>query len=80
MTYQVNFKLKFGKHKGMEFKNTPKSYQDWLLSQDWFKESREYNDNRKCCCGGFKALPTDVDCGVNCDWRYEGKTIIKYIR
>lgn len=29
--------LKFGKHKGQQFENTPKSYQDWLLSQDWFK-------------------------------------------
>ena len=29
--------LKFGKHKGQRFQDTPKSYQDWLLSQDWFK-------------------------------------------
>jgi hypothetical protein len=29
--------LKFGKYKGHQFENTPKSYQDWLLSQDWFK-------------------------------------------
>ena len=29
--------LKFGKHKGQNFYNTPKSYQDWLLAQDWFK-------------------------------------------
>lgn len=28
--------LKFGKHKGQNFYNTPKSYQNWLLSQDWF--------------------------------------------
>ena len=32
-----NFTLKFGKHKGMQFLSTPKSYQQWLLSQDWFK-------------------------------------------
>ena len=32
-----NFTLKFGKHKGEQFLNTPKSYQTWLLSQDWFK-------------------------------------------
>jgi uncharacterized protein (DUF3820 family) len=32
-----NFTLKFGKYKGQQFENTPKSYQDWLLSQDWFK-------------------------------------------
>ena len=32
-----NFTLKFGKHKGVEFLSTPKSYQDWLLKQDWFK-------------------------------------------
>jgi hypothetical protein len=29
--------LKFGKHKGQDFYNTPKSYQDWLSNQDWFK-------------------------------------------
>jgi hypothetical protein len=29
--------LKFGKHKGQEFANTPKSYQQWLMNQDWFK-------------------------------------------
>ncbi len=32
-----NFTLKFGKHKGQQFLSTPKSYQTWLLSQDWFK-------------------------------------------
>lgn len=32
-----NFTLKFGKHKGMQFLSTPKSYQQWLLAQDWFK-------------------------------------------
>lgn len=32
-----NFTLKFGKYKGQNFLNTPKSYQDWLLKQDWFK-------------------------------------------
>ena len=32
-----NFLLKFGKHKGTYFLQTPKSYQNWLLSQDWFK-------------------------------------------
>lgn len=32
-----NFTLKFGKHKGEQFLNTPKSYQEWLLNQDWFK-------------------------------------------
>ena len=29
--------LKFGKHKGSNFYNTPKSYQNWLLKQEWFK-------------------------------------------
>lgn len=33
-----NFTLKFGKFKGQQFLNTPKSYQAWLLSQDWFKK------------------------------------------
>lgn len=32
-----NFILKFGKYKGLEFLSTPISYQNWLLSQDWFK-------------------------------------------
>ena len=32
-----NFILKFGKHKGQMFLDTPKSYQQWLLNQDWFK-------------------------------------------
>jgi len=29
--------LKFGKYKGQQFESTPKSYQEWLLKQDWFK-------------------------------------------
>ena len=33
--------LKFGKHKGQNFYNTPKSYQDWLLSQNWFKAPKQ---------------------------------------
>lgn len=33
----TNFILKFGKYKGQYFLDTPKSYQDWLLAQDWFK-------------------------------------------
>ena len=33
----ITFTLKFGKHKGQQFQDTPKSYQNWLLSQDWFK-------------------------------------------
>lgn len=33
----TNFILKFGKYKGQKFSSTPKSYQDWLLKQDWFK-------------------------------------------
>lgn len=32
-----NFTMKFGKYKGQQFLNTPKSYQQWLLKQDWFK-------------------------------------------
>jgi hypothetical protein len=32
-----NFSLAFGKHKGKMFLDTPKSYQEWLLSQEWFK-------------------------------------------
>ena len=37
----TNFTLKFGKYKGEQFSNTPKSYQDWLLSQNWFKLPNE---------------------------------------
>ena len=37
METKMDFTLKFGKHKGQMFSTTPKSYQDWLLSQDWFK-------------------------------------------
>ena len=33
----TDFKLAFGKHKGQNFLSTPISYQNWLLSQDWFK-------------------------------------------
>ena len=33
-----SFILKFGKYKGQDFLSTPKSYQSWLLSQDWFKK------------------------------------------
>jgi uncharacterized protein (DUF3820 family) len=32
-----NFTLKFGKYKGQQFLSTPTNYQNWLLSQDWFK-------------------------------------------
>ena len=34
-------KLRFGKYKGQQFKDTPKSYQNWLLNQDWFKSPIE---------------------------------------
>ena len=33
----MDFILKFGKHKGQNFSSVPKSYQEWLLKQDWFK-------------------------------------------
>ena len=36
-------KLKFGKYKGQQFENTPKSYQNWLLKQDWFKAPKQDN-------------------------------------
>jgi len=38
-----NFVMKFGKYKGQKFLNTPKSYQEWLLKQDWFKVPVERN-------------------------------------
>ncbi len=41
-----NFTLKFGKYKGQQFLSTPVSYQNWLISQDWFKipniDSKQY--------------------------------------
>jgi len=50
----MDFILKFGKHKGQIFSSTPKSYQDWLLSQDWFKvptqlevAEKQFSDARK---------------------------------
>ena len=33
--------LRFGKYKGQQFANTPKSYQEWLLKQDWFKAPKQ---------------------------------------
>lgn len=33
--------LRFGKYKGQQFENTPKSYQNWLLAQDWFKVPKQ---------------------------------------
>jgi len=33
--------LRFGKYKGQQFENTPQSYQDWLLKQEWFKAPRQ---------------------------------------
>lgn len=33
--------LKFGKYKGQQFENTPKSYQEWLLKQNWFKSPKQ---------------------------------------
>jgi uncharacterized protein (DUF3820 family) len=34
-------KLRFGKYKGLQFEDTPKSYQKWLLSQKWFKAPKQ---------------------------------------
>jgi len=39
-----NFTLKFGKYKGQQFASTPKSYQQWLLSQDWFKAPKQLDE------------------------------------
>lgn len=33
--------LRFGKYKGQEFTSTPKHYQEWLLTQDWFYMPKE---------------------------------------
>lgn len=42
-----NFTLKFGKYKGLQFLSTPVSYQNWLLSQDWFKAPTVLTDLQK---------------------------------
>lgn len=36
--------LRFGKFKGQAFDKTPEWYQKWLLSQDWYKASKEVLD------------------------------------
>ena len=36
--------LKFGKYKGQDFYLTPKSYQSWLIKQDWFKAPKQAAD------------------------------------
>jgi len=41
-TTVLNFTLKFGKYNGEKFFYTPKSYQDWLLAQDWFKVPTQF--------------------------------------
>lgn len=33
--------LRFGKYKGQKLENTPKSYQNWLLAQNWFKKPKQ---------------------------------------
>ena len=73
----VNFVLKFGKYKGTKFCNTPNSYQMWLIKQDWFKETPQYLNMRKCTCGGLKNDIHDEDCGEGCVWRFNGKAITK---
>lgn len=32
--------LKFGKYKGERFQDTPVSYQQWLMNQEWFKKPK----------------------------------------
>lgn len=42
-----NFTLKFGKYKGEQFFSTPKSYQNWLLNQEWFKVPNQLDEVQK---------------------------------
>jgi hypothetical protein len=49
----------------------------WLIKQDWFKESPQYLNMRKCTCGGLKNDIHDEDCGEGCVWRFNGKAITK---
>lgn len=74
---KVNFILKFGKYKGQKFGNTPTSYQDWLVKQDFFKASKEYMLMRTCACDGLKKTIEDEDCGDNCELRFNGKIICR---
>jgi len=39
--------LRFGKYKGKRFEDTPISYQNWLLSQDWFKAPKQESSLHK---------------------------------
>jgi len=43
--------LRFGKYKGQQFENTPKSYLVWLLKQDWFKMTRQEKSLHKQLSG-----------------------------
>jgi len=47
----IIMKLRFGKYKGQEFTSTPKSYQKWLLSQDWFKAPKQQKPLHKQLSG-----------------------------
>ena len=47
----INFTLSFGKYKGQQFESTPKSYQDWLLNQDWFKAPKKQQLHRQSLNG-----------------------------
>lgn len=53
-----NFTLKFGKYKGQLFLSTPVSYQNWLLSQDWFKAPKndELTNAQKQFSNAYKQL------------------------
>lgn len=33
--------IRFGKHKGKQYKNIPKDYLKWLIKQDWFQQKDE---------------------------------------
>jgi uncharacterized protein (DUF3820 family) len=57
-----NSVLKFGKYKGQNFYSTPKSYQNWLISQDWFKAPKQALD----LWNVIKVYETEYAMGTGC--------------
>ena len=61
--------LDFGKHKGLDFYQTPKNYQEWLYSQDFFQAKLTEQRKKQT----FLVLEDFQD--FNCDGR--GNFIVK---
>jgi hypothetical protein len=46
-TTTTDFTLRFGKHIGKRFSETPTHYQNWLLQQEWFKVPQQQPSTSK---------------------------------